>query len=132
MKRMLAGAIWAVALWSAPAPLAAQDAACCARDTARAAGMHTRMQEWDRRLEAKLAEVDRAKGDKKVAAMADAVRELLAQRRDMHEQMAGGSMAAGGCPCGGMSGHGGHQMPEAGRKGGCPTQGAGTGASSSP
>jgi hypothetical protein len=89
--------------------------------------MHTQMQEWDRRLEAKLAEVDRTKGDKKVAAMAEAMRELLVQRREMHEHMAKGAAAQGGCPCSGMqgAGHGGHQMPGAGGAGGCPMHGAG-------
>lgn len=131
MKRMLAGIIWVAALYSAPAPLTAQTAACCAGDTAQPAGMHTRMQEWDRRLEAKLAEVDRAKGDAKVAAMAGAVRELLAQRREMHQEMAGHHASPDGCPCGGMQGgHSGHPMPDTGRKGGCPVHGAGGGVGS--
>jgi hypothetical protein len=127
MRRTLVGTIWVLGLWAGPASLPAQQAACCGQDTARAAGMHTQMQEWDRRLEAKLAEVDRTKGDKKVAAMADAVRELLVQRREMHEHLAKGAAAPGGCPCGGMqgTGHGGHQMPGAGRAGGCPMHGAG-------
>lgn len=130
MKGMLAGIIWVVALHWAPAPLAAQAAACCARDTAHPAGMHTRMQEWDRRLEAKLAEVDRAEGDRKVAAMAEAVRELLAQRREMHQEMAMHPTASpDGCRCGAM--HGGHgagpQPPDSGGKSGCPVHSAGGG-----
>jgi hypothetical protein len=88
--------------------------------------MHAGMPELDRRLEAKLAEVDRAKGDKKVAAMAEVVRELVAQRREMHEQMAKGTGAPGACRCGAMQGakHGDHPMPGAGRPGGCAMHGA--------
>lgn len=126
MRRTLVGTIWILGLWAAPASLPAQQGSCCRQDTARAAGMHTQMQEWDRRLEAKLAEVDRSKGDKKVAAMAAAMRELLVQRREMHEHMAKGD-AAPGCPCSGMqgTGHGGHPMPGAGRSAGCPMHDAG-------
>lgn len=60
----------------------------------------------------KLAEVDRAKGDKKVAVMAEVVRELVAQRREMHEQIAKGTEAPGVCRCAAMqgAGHGDHQM----------------------
>jgi hypothetical protein len=121
MRWMLAATI--LGLWAAPAPLAAQQAACCAGDTARA----TQMREWDRRLEAKLAEVDRTRGDTKVTALAEAVRELVVQRREMHEHMAKAAGAPGGCPCGGMqgAGHGGHRMQGAGGMGDCPMRGAG-------
>ena len=132
MRRMVAGTAWIVALWFAPALLSAQQAACCGQDSAAATGMHTRMQDWDRRLETRLAEVDRTRGDKKVAAMADVIRELLVQRREMHETMAQAKPAPAGCPCGGGmhgAGHGGHTMP-AGRPGGCPVHEAGPAAGS--
>jgi hypothetical protein len=127
MRWVLAATI--LGLWAAPAPLAAQQAACCAGDTARA----TQMRERDRRLEAKLAEVDRTRGDAKVAALAEAMRELVVQRREMHEHMARTAAAPGGCPCGAMqgAGHGGHRMQGAGRMAECPMRGGG-GAGASP
>jgi hypothetical protein len=135
--RALTKAAWAIGIWAAPALLAAQQPAGT-RDSAHRA-MQAQMQEWDRRMEQKLAEVDRAKGDKKVTAMAAAMRELMAQRREMHDRMAherpgpagapcAAMQSAGPCPCGQAggcamgpgAGHGAHPMPGAARGGPCP------------
>ena len=137
MMRALTKAAWAIGIWCAPALLAAQQPAGAGDSAHRA--MQAQMQEWDRRMEQKLAEVDRAKGDKKVTAMAAAMRELMTQRSEMHDRMAhdrpgpaGAPCAAmqggGACPCGqaggcGMgagAGHGAHPMPGAGPGGPCP------------
>ncbi len=45
------------------------------------------MKEMDARLEAKVAAMDAAKGDKKVEAMADVIKEMVAQRKEMREHM---------------------------------------------
>lgn len=134
MSRMPWGALCTVALALAPAVVAAQQPAP-AGDSTRAT-MQERMREWDQRLEQKLAEVDRAKGDEKVAAMAEALRELMAQRREMHERMAepgaGSGPAAG--PCGARPETRGAGMPDGGwgmnpgRHAGHPMPGAGPGA----
>ena len=125
MRRMLTGALWAIGLWWAPSALSAQQPRPCARDSAHAA-MQARMAEWDQRLEQKLAEADRTKGDKKVAAMGEVIRELIAQRRQMHEGMGGGRGMPGGCPGMPGAGHSGHPMPTRSSTQGmpCPMQGA--------
>lgn len=106
MRRNLIGALAIAALCSVPLTASAQGpAAPCPRDTARAA-MHAEMAELDQRLEAKLGEVERNRGDAKVAALTEVVRELVAQRRVMHERMARHSGAGMPCPA-----HGAHPKP---------------------
>lgn len=124
--RALTKAAWAIGIWCAPALLAAQQPATAGDSTHRA--MQAQMQEWDRRMEQKLAEVDRAKGDKKVTAMAAAMRELMTQRREMHDRMAHDRPGPAGAPCAGMQGAGmsGGTCPCAGQPGeACPCGQAG-------
>jgi len=79
--------------------------------------MQAQMQERDERLERQMAKVDSARGDAKMKAMAEAIRMMVADRREMHlhmqEQMQRmGQMGQDGCsgPAG-MGPHGPHPMP---------------------
>jgi hypothetical protein len=46
------------------------------------------MKEMDAKLDAKVAAMDAAKGDKKVEAMADIIKEMVLQRKETREHMA--------------------------------------------
>ncbi len=48
---------------------------------------HKMMKEMNARLDAKVAAMDAATGDKKVEAMADVIKEMVAQRKEMQEHM---------------------------------------------
>ncbi len=45
------------------------------------------MKEMDARLDTKVTAMDEAKGDKKVEAMADVIKEMVSQRKEMREHM---------------------------------------------
>lgn len=49
--------------------------------------MVAKKKEMDARLDEKVAAMDAAKGDQKVEAMAAVIKELVSQRKSMHEQM---------------------------------------------
>jgi hypothetical protein len=79
--------------------------------------MQAQMQERDERLERQMAKVDSARGDAKMKAMAEAIRMMVADRREMHLHMQEhmqrmGQMGQDGCsgPAG-MGPHGPHPMP---------------------
>lgn len=67
------------------------------RMAARCQQMMTDMKAMDGRLDEKLAAVNAAQGQAKVDAMAALLTELVAQRKAMHEKMAGMPPMAG-CP----------------------------------
>jgi hypothetical protein len=67
------------------------------RTAARCREMMADMKAMDARLDEKLAAVNAAQGQGKVDAMAALLAELVAQRKTMHEKMAGMSPMAG-CP----------------------------------
>ena len=51
-------------------------------------GEHQKMmKDMDARLDAKVAAMDAATGDKKVEAMADVIKEMVAQRKEMRQHM---------------------------------------------
>ena len=54
--------------------------------------MMSRMKEMDARLDANVAAMDAAKGDQKVEAMAAVIKEMVSQRKEMHEMGKGHMM----------------------------------------
>lgn len=76
--------------------------------------MQAQVQERDERLERQLAKMDSARGDAKMKAMAEAIRMMAADRREMHQHMQEHmrQMGQGGCPGpAGTGPHGPHPMP---------------------
>ena len=68
-----------------------QKGAPCPMMTARHGEMKAEhekmMKEMDARLDAKVAAMDAATGDKKVEAMTDVIKEMISQRKEMREHM---------------------------------------------
>lgn len=70
--------------------------------------MQARVRERDEQLERQMAKVDSARGEAKVKAMAEVIRMMVADRREMHQHMQEHMKQMGQ---GGGAGHGGHAMP---------------------